>query len=298
MPQFTPPQKFARPLLSAKSRLGDAFIANIKAAVAQIQANRPGAAAGRDPEYLHQLRVGMRRLRSTLHACRALVRRKDAVRLDRRLREALRALGEARDWDVFESTLGRSALRRRASERAEAARRKARATARSAPFRFLSEEAFAWARGRPWRARSGAGQPMQNFARAALERAHARVLDEAQSIDWRAAPRRHRVRILVKRLRYGCECFAAAWPEDVMQAYLRRLRVLQEILGELNDIDVQRRLLKETVRAGASARAALAASQSLARRERNLLAKLRRAWTRFTAVSPYWRAPEAVPVAE
>ncbi len=296
MPQFTPPQKFARAPLGAKTRLGDAFIANIKAAVAQIHANRPGAAAGRDPEYLHQLRVGMRRLRSTLRACRALLRRKDAARLDRRLREALRALGEARDWDVFESTLGRSALRRRASERAEAARRKARATARSSRFRFLAEEALAWARGRPWRAGSGAGQPMQAFARAALECAHARLLEKVARIEWRAAPRRHRVRILVKRLRYGCECFAAAWPADVMQAYLKRLRVLQEILGVLNDIDVQRRLLREIAQAGAPARAALAASRGLAHRERGLLAKLRRAWTGFAAVSPYWRVPEAAGV--
>jgi CHAD domain-containing protein len=293
MPQSALPRKFAHPPLSATARAGDAFIANIRAAVEQIQANRPGAAAGRDAEFLHQLRVGMRRLRSTLRACRPLLRRKDAARLDRRLRKALRAFGAARDWDVFESALGRGALRRASRTPGEAARRKAQASARSAGFRFLSEEALAWARGRPWRARSDAGRPMRDFARAALERTHARLLEAAEDIVWNDAARRHRVRILVKRLRYGCECFAAAWPATVMQQFLKRLRLLQGVLGELNDIAVQRRLLRQLEQAGAPVRALAAALLALDQRERGLLAKLRRAWRGFAAVSPYWRAPAA-----
>ena len=70
MRQPAPPSKFVRPPLNARTRAGDAFIANVGAAVAQIHANRAGAAGGRDPEYLHQLRVGIRRLRSTLRAKR------------------------------------------------------------------------------------------------------------------------------------------------------------------------------------------------------------------------------------
>jgi CHAD domain-containing protein len=294
MQRIPPPQKWLRPPLSAKSRAGDAFIANVKAAVEQIEANRRGAAATRDPEHLHQLRVGMRRLRSTLRACRALVRRKEAARFERRLRDALRELGVARDWDVFENSLGRSALRRHASAHGEAARRKAGATARSARFRFLSGEALAWARGRPWRTESDAGQPMENFARRTLERTHLRLLDAAKGIDWHDAPHRHRVRILVKRLRYGSDCFAAAWPDDVMEPFLKELRRLQEILGELNDIDVQRRLLAEIARAAVMPLVNTRMNK-LGLRERGLLVKLRRTWRVFEMVSPYWRAPEAAP---
>ena len=297
MPQSASPQKFARPVLGARARSGDAFIANVNAAVAQIRANRAGAAAGRDPEFLHQLRVGMRRLRSTLQACRPLLRRKETRRLDRRLGEALRALGDARDWDVFELDLGTPALRRLAHARAESARRHARAAARSALFRFLPDEALAWARSRPWREGSRAGEAIDAFARRALERAYARLLDAADGIDWKDAPRRHRVRIRVKRLRYACDCFAAAWPDEVSRPFFARLRQLQEILGELNDVDVQRRFLQQLVESGAPARAAMLASQRIARRERSLLPKLRRAWQGFAAVNPYWRVPEAVPVA-
>jgi CHAD domain-containing protein len=297
MPQAASPQKFIRPVLGARARAGDAFIANVTAAVAQIHANRAGAAAGRDPEYLHQLRVGMRRLRSTLQACRALLRRKQMRRLDRRLRAALRALGAARDWDVFERDIGAPGLRRFAHARSEPARRQARAAARSALMRFLPEEVLAWARSRPWRASSRAGEPIGAFSRRALERAYARLLDAAQEIDWKDAPRRHRVRIRLKRLRYACDCFAAAWPEQAQKPFFAKLRHLQNILGELNDVAVQRRMLQQMAEAGAPAAPALRATQLLARRERSRFAKLRRAWAGFAAISPYWRAPEAAPAA-
>ena len=297
MPKRPAPQKFVSPPLRAQARAGDAFIANVGAAVAQIQANRAGAASGRDPEHLHQLRVGIRRLRSTLLACRALLRRKEARRIDRRLRDALRALGSARDWDVFERDLARPGLRRHAHAQAEAARAAARTAARSAAFRFLPGEALAWARGRPWRAGAQVGRPIEVFARGALERAYAKLLNSADGVDWRDAPRRHRVRIRVKRLRYACECFAAAWPEAAMRAFVHRLRRLQGVLGELNDIEVQRRLLKRLAEAGAPARAVSAAAPALARRERRLLASLRPSWRRFAAIPPFWRAPEVVPAA-
>jgi len=295
MSKRLPPQKFVSPPLRAHARAGDAFIANVGAAIAQIQANRAGAAAGRDPEHLHQLRVGIRRLRSTLLACRRLVRRKEANRLDRRLRAALRALGAARDWDVFERDLDRPALRRLARAQAEKARASARTAARSSAFRYLPGEALAWARGRPWRASARAGLPIEAFARQALERAYVKVLKSADEVDWGDAPRRHRVRIRLKRLRYGCDCFEAAWPEGATKAFMHRLRRLQGILGDLNDIEVQRHLLEQLVEAGAPARAVKSAARALARRERRLLASLRPSWRHFAALNPYWRTPEAVP---
>jgi CHAD domain-containing protein len=81
-----------------------------------------------------------------------------------------------------------------------------------------------------------------------------------------------------------------------MAPFLKELRRLQEILGELNDIEVQRRLLAEIAGAGAT-RQVNARLRKLGSRERGLIVKLRRAWRAFEAVSPYWRVPEAAPVA-
>jgi CHAD domain-containing protein len=297
MQRIPPPQKWIRPPLRATARIGDAFIANVGATAAQIRANRPGVAAGRDPEYLHQLRVGIRRLRSMLRACRRLVRGAEAERLDRRLRAALDAFGAARDWDVFEASCTQPVLRRRVRARALAARRGARTMARSAQFRFMPDAALAWARGRPWRKRANAGEPLAAFAPRALERLHRRAAEAAEGIDWQDAAQRHRLRIRVKRLRYATESLAAAWPEPAMAPFLKKLRGLQEILGELNDIEVQRRLLAEAAGV-AKLRAADAWRRSLVKRERALIEKLRRAWRRFDALTPVWRGPAAAPVAE
>jgi len=297
MQRGAPPQKFARPVLRPGARAGTAFTANLAAAVAQIQANTPGVAGGCDAEYLHQLRVGIRRLRSTLRVFRSLLKRKQAARFDRRLREALSGMGAARDWDVFEAAFGSPALQRHARRHAQAARRRARATARSPQFRYLSDEVLAWARGGPWRESAQPREALLDFAQRALEQKRERLIESAEGIDWRDAARRHRVRIRVKRLRYGCECFAAAWNEEQVQPLLGRLRRLQEILGELNDIDVQRQLLQDLAHTAAPAAQVGAAMRMLAQREQPLLADLRRAWRKFVEISPYWRPRAAAPAA-
>jgi CHAD domain-containing protein len=297
MQRIPPPQKWLRPALSAKSRVGDAFIANAGAAVGQIRANRAGAAAGGNPEHLHQLRVGVRRLRSTLRAFRPLLRRKESRRMEKRLRTVLRAFGDARDWDVFEQAFGRAKLPRGAREQADAARRRGGAMARSATLRFLPDEVLAWARSRPWRKTANPGETIAAFGARGLERAYGRLVRSASDVDWRDAPRRHRVRILVKRLRYGCDCFAAAWPESDTKRFAKALRGLQQILGDLNDVAVQRELLEDIALSGARKPGARLL-HSLAQRERGLLPKLAPAWRAFAAVSPYWRAPAAAPAAE
>jgi CHAD domain-containing protein len=291
------PQKFIRPTLRSGTRTGIGFVANLDAAVVQIRANAPGVAAGRGAEYLHQLRVGIRRLRSTLRAFRELIRRKPADRFERRLRAMLGEFGTARDWDVFEEAFG-PGLRRHARRPAEAARRRARSVARSAQFRFLPDEILAWARGGPWRKSANPREPLVEFARRALEKSHARLLASADDIDWREAARRHRVRIRVKRLRHGCDCFAPAWSEAEMQPLLGCLRRLQGVLGKLNDIEVQRILLQGLASSGASAQLVGAAMRDLGRREQGLFRKLRRAWPAFVAVSPYWRPAEVAAAAQ
>ena len=58
----------ARPaVLSAGMSANDAFKAVIRASLAHLRANESGMLEGADPEYLHQMRVASRRLRSALN---------------------------------------------------------------------------------------------------------------------------------------------------------------------------------------------------------------------------------------
>jgi len=286
------PSKWSKPALGARATAGEAFVANMRAALEQVAANAAGAAAGRNPEYLHQLRVGVRRLRSTLRAFRELLRRKRADRIEAPWRAMMQTLGEARDWDVFQHSLEAGDLGQQARRHQLEAQRRARALVHSAGFDSASRRTFAWTQSHPWRRTADPAEPLADFARRALEHLHESLRKSVRGIEWRDAQRRHRVRIRVKRMRYGCDFFASAFPHRAARAFLESLRTLQDILGEMNDIEVQRGLLRKLV-PGGSAIALLevewAVRERLASRERALIAELGPAWGEFESRRLFWR---------
>ena len=206
------PRKWKQPRINCAGSAATACRALVDAALVQIAANVAGAIEGRDPEFLHQVRVGIRRLRTVLRIC-------EARRLDKRLRKLALPLGEARDWDVFVERFGRGKARQR----------EAHARCRRVLERLDFEVSL-----------EVEDRPVKALAEKAVARFHRKALQRARNIDWRDEKRRHRVRIAVRRLRYACEFFSACFAGG--GAYLRRLERLQELLGELNDMAVARRL--------------------------------------------------------
>jgi triphosphatase len=290
------PAKWTRPNLSARATAGEALVGNVRAALQQISANAPGVAAGRDPEYLHQLRVGVRRLRSALRAFRELLRRKRADAVEAPWRAMMQTLGTARDWDVFHESLDRDGLREAARAQRLRAQRRVRELVRSEGFDAAARQTFAWAQGHPWRQRGDPAEPLGGFARRALERLYKELRKTARGVDWRDGARRHRVRIRVKRMRYGCDFFASAFPQRAARRFLESLRTLQDILGEMNDIEVQRGLLRVLVPAGSPLRlleSEGAVRERLASREHALIAALAPAWEEFEGRRLFWQSPEA-----
>ena len=286
------PTKWSRPTLSARATAGEAFVGNMRAAIEQVAANSAGAAAGRDPEYLHQLRVGVRRLRSTLGAFRELLRRKQADAVEVPWRSMMQTLGAARDWDVFHHSLDASELRTGARKQRNEAQRRARALVHSEEFSTAVRQTFAWAQSHPWRRRAEPAEPLGEFAQRALERLHKGLRKEVRGIEWRDAKRRHRVRIRVKRMRYGCDFFASAFAHRQARSFLESLRTLQDILGEMNDIEMQRGLLRRLVPAGSALKRLEAEGtvrERLASRERALIAALGPAWEVFESRRLFWR---------
>ena len=106
-------------------------------------------------------------------------------------------------------------------------------------------------------------------------------------MDWRDTTQRHALRIKVKRLRYASGFFAGSFPRASVRSYLKHLQALQDILGELNDVAVARRLVRELAQPGAGANYARGA---LAARERALIASLEPAWAAFRKRPPFWYA--------
>ena len=88
-------------LLPEGSDAAAAIAAIVRNCLRQVEANADGLLADDDPEWIHQMRVGVRRLRSCLALARRHVPPAVLGHLDGDLRWLAGTLGPARDLDVF-----------------------------------------------------------------------------------------------------------------------------------------------------------------------------------------------------
>ena len=295
-----PTSKAARPTLRPGDALESAFRAIVAETAAHVAANVAAAADGRDPEGVHQLRVGLRRLRSlfSLLADRLPPR---AAALAEDAKWALRALGPARDLDVFiAETLppmmeadpdapGLARLAERAAARTRETGETVRRLVGHRRFNLLLIDLLLLAEGEPALA-DGAGA-LGGIAGKALRKRRRKTLAAGRSFAELSNDRRHDVRIAVKKLRYACDYFQALWPGKATAAYLAAMADLQDMLGRLNDATVAARLADEI--ADGEPEAALGAATLrgwYAHRLRAVDAPMVAAWRKFAATPPFWRS--------
>ncbi len=260
-------RRAASPLKAQPARLRrgmsaeQAMLATFERCRVQVQANLHGTTHSRNPEFLHQLRVGLRRLRSALRTFLPLVTKSGVRPMTRELEPIVAGLGAARDWDVFCSILAQriappaarppelARLLRKVRTRRSAAHGRGREALASAAFQRFLLHLMRWTEEAPWRGteqvRRALAQPAGQYGRRALARRERKVLRHAERMDWADPAARHRLRILVKRLRDACEFFSDLLPTKATRRYLERLEQVQDVLGELNDIAVGSRLLQE-----------------------------------------------------
>lgn len=290
----------ARPAPLAPGASTDAACRELlAAALRHLQANEDGALEGRDPEFLHQARVALRRLRSTLGLFRPLYAEPELDRIARELRWLARALGPARDWDVFfEETLPRlsaagvlgpgtgAARWRRERERAK---RRARAALASRRYQRLVLRLAAWLQSAP-PPKGRLAAPARVFARRVLQERLRQVRKLGRDLSRLDSGRMHRLRIAVKKLRYAAEGFAPLYPGKRARALLRRLARLQDVLGAIQDAATAVKLAQRA--AGARGQGAGAALPALRhwrdRRIAALAGDLARAWAEWRRARPFW----------
>lgn len=257
-----PPLVKAEPVqLKSAMRAEEALKAIAANCIAQIQGNEAGVLQGGDPEHVHQMRVGLRRLRSLLKLF------EDAAPLPAGLDQELRWLGEelgaARDWEVLaEDTLsqlmhaypGEPALlplQQAALAEARARRAKAGQALGSVRYARLMLRLVAWLHGERWRQDAAPEQqqalaaPVKRFARHVLKEGKRRMERRARKLAAADAPARHRLRIAAKRMRYATEFFASLYAQRQVRPFVRALSALQDTLGQLNDAAVTRKTLRE-----------------------------------------------------
>lgn len=235
----------------------DAARVVVAAGLEQLQANEEGVLRTSDAEFVHQARIALRRTRSALRMFRGTPGFERAELQRGELGEVARALGQARDWDVFakeslpaagaaygDAQLARS-LAARAGRRRLKERKGARAALRSrACARAILELARQLATAAP--APGGRDdEPLAAFAARVIRKRHRRVLRDAARLATLTPEERHRVRIDVKRLRYGTDALASLFRSRHVEAYLAALADVQDALGRANDAATAMRLMDE-----------------------------------------------------
>ncbi len=247
-----PPQKArafgVRPDMSPE----EAVRGIVRMAYQHLRANEAGVLQSENPEYVHQMRVAVRRLRSALrmfphtNACDL------RSRCDAALRTLGRALGGVRDLDVFGQTVEPAlrdlprpqarAVRAAIAGRVGSARARAREYLQTPDYERLTTRLALWL---AMQAPDAGGGVLMHLARRQLARLYKHVARGAARLDSLDESGRHRLRVQIKRARYAAEFFSGLYARDAVRPYVAALSELQDCLGSLTDINMARALLRD-----------------------------------------------------
>ncbi len=275
--------------LARSMSVGEAFAVIVQSCLRHFRLNEPLFARDMNARALHQSRVALRRLRSALSLFKPALIDGEAAHLRAELRRFAALLGEARNLDVLLAakepdgrTPDRATLNSLRRERKEAyARVQAGLAERRLPAAIL--DLVAWSEAGAWRGGGLAGEPIGGFAADRLERGWKRVRKQAKALRSLEPEARHRLRIEIKKLRYAAEFFVALAPRNrrrQQKRFISQLQRLQDLLGQLNDIETRRELAPELFQNGAVAEETEIAA---------LVDDSEQAWEALAETGPYWR---------
>jgi adenylate cyclase len=254
--QGTPPapERAAEVPLAAEASPLTAFRAIAASCLEQIAGNHAGAAASDDPEFIHQMRVAVRRLRACLRLFAPRLPPELVARIVPSLRQFMAPLGHARDLDVLLAEIVApvtaalpgeprlAALAGVITDRRYAARAAAAQTLQATAYGELMLHIAASLHGPAGDEGPGA---LADFAAERLRRLGRRVRRLADSARPDDPASLHALRIGVKRLRYALEFFASLLDGKAERRRVLRLAAVQDVLGQLNDLANAGRLLTE-----------------------------------------------------
>jgi CHAD domain-containing protein len=222
-----------------------------------IEANLDGTLADIDSEFLHDLRVSVRRSRAVQRELKRVFPPDELARFRAEFKWLQQATGDARDLDVYllefdeyqamvpESMRGdleplRGVLRERregAHQEMVQALRSERAATLFAEWRTFLDGLVSM----PAVERPDAARPIAEVAGRRIRKVYKRMVKMGKAIE-PAGPAEdyHELRKKGKELRYLLELFATPlYPEDVVKPMIKTLKSLQDVLGRHQDREVQ-----------------------------------------------------------
>ena len=248
--------------LAAGTGVAEAFCVVARSCLAQILGNEAGVQA-KNPEALHQIRIGLRRLRAAVSFFSDLATGPESDFVKSELKWVTGEFSPARDLHVYTSeVLGpfrehykdnadfRGLCRYFERKRSEAFDRAAKAV-RSERYRQSLLELAAWIEAGPCRPANGTSggdheRPIERYAADELARRRKKIMKKVKAFASLDAAKRHKLRIAAKKFRYASEFLASVFPSKKSKhrrsALLESVKRVQDCLGTLNDIAVHERL--------------------------------------------------------
>jgi triphosphatase len=269
-----------------------------------------------DAEGVHQMRVGLRRLRAGISLFAALLDDPQTENVKAELKWLTGELRPARELDVLLARVVKPVRRRTAGwdgipklsrqfiRQRAAALARVRDVVASERYRLLKIEIAAWLEIGAWATpqdgplRDRGELPIETFAAEQLSLRHRKLRKRAKSFAELDVRRRHKLRIQAKKLRYATDFFSALFAGKQAgkrrKTFLTALEAVQDGLGDLNDIAVHESIISAagTRRRRASHKKAFAAGLLTGREDARLDPAMKAAeiaLARFAKAKPYWK---------
>ncbi len=247
-------KKPPRPVVKEKDVLADVAQKVFRYHCKQMFVNEVGTRVGLDPEYLHDMRVATRRMRSAFGDFKACYQNEDIEFFTTELRWVADVLGQVRDLDVqitdlhdieqqldidedeFASILSLLEFRRQearqsmlvelSSQRYASFVEKYKEFIERNPVRNLR------AIGATVSAKTKAAEAARELLALRTEKVFKRGKKAVKNL---CDERLHRLRIQCKKLRYLAEFFRTALNEELATSFIAHLIGLQDLIGEQHD---------------------------------------------------------------
>ncbi|MDE3134117.1 MAG: CHAD domain-containing protein [Acidobacteriota bacterium] len=248
----------------AAAERADVAVARVLLRLQELQdANLPGTLADADPEFLHDLRVAIRRTRSVLRQMRGVFARDDLERARGAFKWLQSQTGPTRDLDVYLQEFeqlralapdARQAdlsplepLLRERHRRARAAMEQALSSERAGRLRRDWGELLGTLVARSEDGRPDATRPIAALAAERIRKVHRQMVRMGAAITLDSVPAQyHELRKKGKELRYLLELFGLElFDPEVVRPLIRALKSLQDVLGLHQDREIQIAMLTE-----------------------------------------------------